>query len=507
MVPVLEYAFLSHPYSDETFIVTRDGEVRQWMEGVGEEPSGQLRPSDSGVLEHLSRSGVTSSWRWRNGWLPILEIGNDYTLVALPQELLMRQGRKYLAYPPHQVGNCPPPRKITKAYFESVCQAMEHHWTEWLESGRMLAGLPENQDNGWKMSLVHARCAFMGNHPKYGVKKYGQFRADGFPPTILSMCGTLLDYRHTAESRELFRYWLGRFVRADGSIDYYGPSLSEYGMLLELAARLADGRGGRTWLGGVYGKLRDVCHLLYNTMNPWMNPGGSVYKLPRGVPEADRRRDIREYFHNAAWMWRGLVELGQRLDGLCAREELLELEHAAKVLRYRMDVAWMNRKAALGGFPPYSVEQERPIADCGESVDSAYANYRYYPELLSSGALGKRDALDIIAVREKRHGEIKGMTRLHWATMPEETADHWTIASYARGLLQYGERERFQRLLANHFSNYVSPDLYYAYESVTVNGKTRHAYGDWCVPAQLALPQMLAWSQTFQPYDPFWVSP
>ena len=49
-------------------------------------------------------------------------------------------------------------------------------------------------------------------------------------------------------------------------------------------------------------------------------------------------------------------------------------------------------------------------------------------------------------------------------------------------------------LLRSHLLNYISPDLFYAYETVTVSGSPRRAWSDWCVPAQLALPRMLLWS-------------
>jgi hypothetical protein len=47
----------------------------------------------------------------------------------------------------------------------------------------------------------------------------------------------------------------------------------------------------------------------------------------------------------------------------------------------------------------------------------------------------------------------------------------------------------------------MSPDLFYAYESVTIKGSSRFGYSDWCIPAQLVLPQMLLASFSYTTYD------
>ena len=41
-----------------------------------------------------------------------------------------------------------------------------------------------------------------------------------------------------AHAAQLFRYWLANFVRDNGTIKYYGPSIAEYGQLLHTAAFL-----------------------------------------------------------------------------------------------------------------------------------------------------------------------------------------------------------------------------------------------------------------------------
>ncbi len=79
--------------------------------------------------------------------------------------------------------------------------------------------------------------------------------------------------------------------------------------------------------------------------------------------------------------------------------------------------------------------------------------------------------------------------------------DNWPIASYTRGLLEYGERERFNRLMEAQLENYLSPDVFTAYEQETTNGEPHTARAPFCVPVQLAFPRMLAWSFHYARWD------
>ena len=491
LAPVLDYAFLSSPDSPEVFLVYRNGAVRRYQEGEG---AGLLVKRREQALPELFRipDAGSARWKWRKGYLPVLEIG-EYSLFA--------QGDELWTGTPEGCRRFPSGAQLSVAEFDNAAAELERCWENWLGSGKVLPAMSPAFDAAWRMSLIHSRCAFAGRHPKYGVEKYGEFRADGFPPAIIAMCTALHGFEHTAEARMLFSYYLNRFVRNNGTLDYYGSSFAEYGMLLATAAALSEGDGGKDFFETAHPFLTLLCRYLYNVMNPWITEPGSYYYLPCGSPEADRRKDKGEYFHNSAWIWRGMKELESKTGRWMENEERWELRHAADVLARRIGRAWKERREALNGFPPYAVHLEQPFTDCAESVETAYANYRYYPEMLASGCFDRESMLAIVKVRETCLGEISGMTRFFWRDYPEELADHWTAASYARGLLELGDREHYMRFLQSHFDNYMSPDLFYAYESVTVKGAPRLAYSDWCIPAQLVLPQMLLWSWHYTTWE------
>ena len=81
----------------------------------------------------------------------------------------------------------------------------------------------------------------------------------------------------TGELARLFRFWLGRFVKEDGRINYYGPSLSEYGQLLHtvtcLAGREEPGHrvGGRKASNPSIVSLSTYC----DCARPLVKDGGS----------------------------------------------------------------------------------------------------------------------------------------------------------------------------------------------------------------------------------------
>ncbi len=102
-------------------------------------------------------------------------------------------------------------------------------------------------DRSVKVGLAHIDATFRGDHPKYGVGTYRANVHDGFPPTIIAVVDALSAWGIRGRAAELFAYWLAHFVRDDGTIDYYGPSISEYGQLLHTAALLEQRAGTIGW--------------------------------------------------------------------------------------------------------------------------------------------------------------------------------------------------------------------------------------------------------------------
>ena len=148
--------------------------------------------------------------------------------------------------------------------------------------------------------------------PKYGVGTYAGGEHDGFPPTIIAAVDALSAWGLNQRATTLFAYWLDRFVRDDGTIDYYGPSISEYGQLLYTAALLAERASAGPWWDDGFAALDRIAEWLLQQRRTAETDDGLI----SGSPEADTRKNVGKYFHNNAWVVKGLYNWA----ALCERQ-------------------------------------------------------------------------------------------------------------------------------------------------------------------------------------------
>jgi hypothetical protein len=113
-----------------------------------------------------------------------------------------------------------------------------------------------------KTGLAHIDATFQGDHPKYGVGVYSQVEHDSFPPTIIAAVDALSAWGMNIRAAQLFHYWLTNFVKEDGTFDYYGPSISEYGQMLHTAKVLEERAGGVGWWEEGSSKLNMISEYL-----------------------------------------------------------------------------------------------------------------------------------------------------------------------------------------------------------------------------------------------------
>ncbi|MBO4345938.1 MAG: hypothetical protein J5833_09280 [Victivallales bacterium] len=476
---VRDAVFLSSRDSMYFYDVRRNGVITlfdEYSDGRDETPE-------------LLQIDAAGEWRWRGGYLPILQVGGG-ELFACGDELFVRQGGKCLAYPER--------RPLTAAEFDGAAAEVSSFWNKWLSEGIVLPNVSPKADAAWRSSLIQARCAFTGLHPAYGALIYRRLAHDSFPPTILSMCEALLQYGHVAEAIDIYRYYFRRFVRADGSLDYYGPSVAEYGAILWLGAMLMKAAPeSAAELGENLMRMVRCAFGMFDRLDyekPPLDAG-----LVSGSPEADERRKVAIYYHNNFQLLRGFLMLAPQMRAVGLHETDCELRKHALFLSKSLDRSFNAKKAELGGIP-YSTSQTKIVDDIQSDRDAIYANYRYHLETLETGLLSREDALALIEYRERHNGEFHGMT-LFTGYDGRTAVDNWPIAAYARGLLEYGERGRFMRLLDAQLNEYMSPGVFTAYEQETTDGDPRTARAPFYVPVQLAFPRMLAWSFCYTRWD------
>ena len=279
----------------------------------------------------------------------------------------------------------------------------------------------------------------------------------------------------------LFRYWLTNFVHGDGGIAYYGPSISEYGQLLHTAALLEERAGAGAWLETGAPALDRMAQYLVRLRREAEQSGGLI----GGSPEADERKLVGKYFHNNGWAVKGL----ERWAALCKRQTLEPSIPVAELRAIARALAGDTLEAIRRTWPedpadhwlPPQVEAlERPGCITGTRAAS-YTNYRYWPELLSSGLLPRDMANRVVEARLSFGGQFCGMTRFR------EWLDDWPLADYLYGLWELGRKNDFLLSLYGHVAYHQAEGHLTAYEQAHFPPGTPKA--DYCLPCQLVAPR------------------
>jgi hypothetical protein len=316
-----------------------------------------------------------------------------------------------------------------------------------------------------KTGLAHIDATFQDNHPKYGVGTYAGKEHDGFPPTIIATVDALTLWGLTPRAEQLFGYWLDHFVHADGTIAYYGPSLGEYGQLLTSARRLMARGGSRDWLA----RHRGALDRLARHLQLLIHRNGRV-ALVSGVPEADERKQTATYFHNNAWIVRGL-------DDWAALTKTPPLTTALRNLLLDSIRQTWPRDPEDWWLSPTVEPAVRPQGKITATRLGSYTNYRYWPELLSSRILPRALAERVVNARLSSGGQFCGMTRF------ANHLDDWPLADYLDGLWSLARRSDYLLSLYGHVAYHQAEGHLTAYEQVTLPPGKKVA--DYCLPCQL----------------------
>jgi len=329
-----------------------------------------------------------------------------------------------------------------------------------------------------KTGLAHIDATFRGDHPKYSVGTYAHEIHDGFPPTIIAAVDALSAWGMGRRAARLFRYWLANFVRDNGTIQYYGPSISEYGQLLHTAALLEERAGTAGWWEEGFKLLDRIAELLLQLRAAAATEGDLI----AGVPEADTRKDTGRYFHNNAWAARGL----RRWADLCERQKVTPTTRASTTRKVAAALAENTLRSIRKAWPadlsdwwlPPQVEPlKRPSRLSAVADVASYTNYRYWPELLSIGLLPADLANRVVNARLSAGGQFCGMTRF------AGHLDDWPLADYLYGLWSLGRKRDFLFSLYGHIAYHQAKGHLTAYEQVSFPPGKPEA--DYCRPCQL----------------------
>ncbi|MGI6573453.1 MAG: hypothetical protein ACOX19_08620 [Fermentimonas sp.] len=346
-----------------------------------------------------------------------------------------------------------------------------------------------------KVGLAHIDATFEGKHPKYGawpddIHSYYKMMHDGFPPIIISAVDALSKWGLNERAVELFHYWITNFINEggwpregarDGTINYYGPSIAEYGQILHTATILYERAGEKNWWNDCFHKINLLAEYLLNLHSEALkNEDGLI----SGTPEADTRGDKGKYFHNNAWVVKGLHQwvklctIAKVTPSTSLNDVVKSADRLKEDTLKAINKKWPSDKNAWW-LPALSESKINP-KNLTDIREASYTNYRYWPELLSSDILPDEMANRVVNARLNGGGQFCGMTRFR------DWLDDWPLYDYLYALWNLGRKNDFLLSLFGHIAYHQCEGHMTAYEQFRFPGDSQGSRkAGYCLPSQL----------------------
>ncbi|MBR2373288.1 MAG: hypothetical protein IKA87_03560 [Lentisphaeria bacterium] len=347
--------------------------------------------------------------------------------------------------------------------------------------------------NGILSALVKTLITQYNGAIRYGATRYycdAERTAESFPPTIITAAESFLFYGLTDEALRIFGSFADDFIY-DGEIHHRGngSSISEHGMILECFTNCCKATKNEDFFNRYAPVMDSVAERLLNLIR---EAGTSLIK---GCPEDDLREiPHMQWFSSNLWAAGGLLSYSAISNIPLPVEEIKSF--AARTVKCCIA---STLQTPDGEFIPPCPEFKEVFADMNDFVElipeddihsmASYANYRFYPEMLSSSLLPEETARKIIAYRKNHGGDFYGATtfrifRDYQPYSKERCLDDWPLFNLLRGTAFYGDFTEHARLLAGHLALHQARGTYFAPEMSFRD----HLDSTHCVPSQLTLP-------------------
>ncbi len=391
--------------------------------------------------------------------------------------------------------------------------------------------LPDGDLDRAYRGCMFALDGLYGGGARYGCRFYAIETHKNFPPNIITALMALCMSGQETRARLLYSEFLthsvdplGRILYRQGGAQRRASSGSEYGQLLWLFRRyeriLAPHGQDPVHMETILDMARFLCRQIAPS------PEAGV-PLVRMCAEADANERVSDYLQNTAWAVLGLeasadIAAGYGADGAFAAEAaaLLRRSLSAVLEQKAVATAWGEVVPFRADYPAVPLtlsrccETSSPITSeeldryyAGswdgrsqasreqEYFENTYANYRYLPELLSSGLLPENTSRSILAMRRAVGGELLSMTRF------AEGLDDWPVWNQASVLLSLGETDRFWQLLCAHVRFHGLQPFFGYYEQVTFSDDAALVSGDLSVGCLLTPPLLVLMGLAYEEHD------
>eukprot|EP00039_Didymoeca_costata_P001770 m.54923 g.54923 ORF g.54923 m.54923 type:complete len:1009 (+) comp10959_c1_seq2:92-3118(+) len=414
-------------------------------------------------------------------------------------------------------------------------------WSKFREGG-MQVSLPYSERRQIDMAIgamVTAQVVFIGDEPNYGTGLYWRTSPPAsamkdtsgipgaLPLTSIALDGALLDWGHFDLALQNIGFYLDTFIHTNGTIDMghwkdlscgynctFPDGLSDHGRVMALFTKAVRYSRNMTWmkehlpaverLAGYLVEMRQNA-LTQNATQDSMYHGIVFGPAEHDTCDEERATDPMKggrgdfYFSVNMWTWRGLVEYGNLLNDFETKNSgnkyLQVAEDFLTDINSALNQSIINGTGNVSFFVPQIVGPNQiPFGTMTESVQASYSNFRYYSEMLSSGALPDHVAITLANFRETHGGTLSGMTRYsdHLDDMP---ADGYALAS-----LELDRIDKYLLLLYGHAANYQSRGSFFSTEQMSLYGDGLFRDGSlgslqsaYCVPSAMLVSKMTAW--------------
>lgn len=420
-----------------------------------------------------------------------------------------------------------PVRLIAEDTFLSALSDTVLYWSTFDAEG-VQCTLPEKTlQNVTEGNMITLATTFTADHAHYGHRIYGEEFHDNFPPNYIWALEAACLSGRFAWAKRIFRHMLqyvigerGRFFYRQGEDELYGASAEEYGQLLFVVCRYAKMLGLHEWSKHDFIKIMRLGDVILSHVVACDEFGGK--RLIKMCAEADTNTRVHVYLNNNLWGIRGLYALSElsALGGFTEEGNVFKEEADELLKNILANTKRYSEESRFGLLPPFRLgytakpetlsicddtfsempESEKKAyfvpsfmrdlgADGQDLTENTYANYRYYPEMLSAMYLPEESADAICRMRENIGGEFMGMIRFM------DHLDDWPVVHYARYLLESEKIEKYLLLLYAHTCHHGHPDLMCYYEQVLPGVKPM--LND-CVPSLLTSPIMSLWMFAYE---------
>jgi len=508
MLPrVVDETFVGDPRVEERAIIQPDGSIEGMLEPLTALPWEELRARGQWGLVDPSLP------------LPVMRVELDdgafaeqtvAATVAAHGELQVLTRRRRVQREREEVEYLARPEQEAPTGEEEFYAAILRAWRHAQDSEKRLMCIEGGDEQLTALALSSMQMADLtmrGCLPRYGIGRYDQWRHHGFPPTTLHLALCLLEWGDFARAEDVLGCYLDAFVNADGTFDYYGPAVAEYGQILALAARYVELTGDLRWWTARQNVLRAIWTRLLELRRESLadeEAPPEARGLIAGLPEADYHEDEQQwqeyYFAGDAWVCRGLTEMARLLRRTGQEVEADAITSEAEA--YKADLAAATAEAKVetdsGVFVAPGPAQRTPFEHMTEDRHASYCNYRYFAEMVSAGIVDDETVAQILAYRRSHGGELLGMTRF------TDHLDDWPVMNYARAMIEMGEVEYYLLLLYSHLAQHQVVGWLSAPEQVTIlpdEHGLRRKHAGQVVPCQVTAPLMLRWALAYELRD------